>query len=572
MSTDNISLHSTSGADSIHASCNDLDIGEIVKGPKRAEIGESSAGDRVSMFSDSVLLEIFDLCRTRRRLGGYREHIDLKWQLVHVCQRWRNLIFASPSRLNLELLCTNGTPVRNGLGCWPAFPIVIEYDKIAPEDEDNILAALEHPDRVRRVSLSGVTAPMWRKMDAATREPFPALTHLRLTSKDDDQRAPLLPRTSLGGGSTMHLQELYLSGISYPVLPMFLSSASGLVHLHFVAIPPTCHISPEAMLTGLAGLTRLETLAIEFRYPIPRGDQRLTAPATPVVCLPALSVFDFKGFCDYLEDLVAYIDAPRVKFFHIDYFNQPVYHIPQLSRFLARSEHLKPPRLSRVEVRFVPWVDLWFFLKSKHGKGSWTLNLKVHILSSGIVRGVVHSVQVLQQLSASLSGVIDLSLCGPAPPSNEPPSINPLFGDSLFGMPLFGGPMFGGSLLSGLPGVQERLGDMDILELLRPFTAANTLQLRGELMKSIVHALELVKGEMTAQILPALHKLRFDDETSVPVERFISARQNAGRPVTVVYPSDEDEDEDEDDSEDESGDSEDKSDDSEDESESSRSE
>ncbi|KAH9016377.1 hypothetical protein EDB83DRAFT_229513 [Lactarius deliciosus] len=363
----------------------------------------------------------------------------------------------------------------------------------------------------------------------------------------------------------MTINELYLWGISYPVLPMFLSSASGLVRLEFIAIPPTCHISPEAMLTGLAGLPRLETLAIEFRYPIPRGDQRLTAPTTLVVCLPALSMFDFKGFCDYLEDLVAHIDAPRVKFFHIDYFNQPVYRIPQLSRFLARSEHLRPPRLSRVEVRFVPWVDLLFFLESEHGKGSWTLNLKVQILSSGIVRGVVHSVQVLQQLSASLSGVIDLSLCGPAPPSNEPPSINPLFGDSLFGVPLFGGPMFGGSLLSGLPGVQERLDDMDLLELLRPFTTANTLQLRGELMKSIVCALELAKGEMTAQILPALHTLRFDDETSVPVEQFISTRQNAGRPVAVVYP------EDADDPEDESGD-EDKSDDPESESESESSE
>ncbi|KAH9037018.1 hypothetical protein EDB84DRAFT_1437535 [Lactarius hengduanensis] len=106
---------------------------------------------------------------------------------------------------------------------------------------------------------------------------------------------------------------------------------------------------------------------------------------------------------------------------------------------------------------------------------------------------------------------------------------------------------------------------MDLLELLRPFTAANTLQLRGELMKSIVCALELAKGEMTAQILPALHTLRFDDETSVPVERFISTRQNAGRPVTVVYPEDES---DSDDPEDESGE-EDKSDDPESESESS---
>jgi hypothetical protein len=44
------------------------------------------------------------------------------------------------------------------LGYWPPFPLVVNYGAIhrpsAPEDVDNIMAALEHTDRVRSISLT----------------------------------------------------------------------------------------------------------------------------------------------------------------------------------------------------------------------------------------------------------------------------------------------------------------------------------------------------------------------------------------------------------------------------------
>jgi len=269
-------------------------------------------------------------------------------------------------------------------------------------------------------------------MDAAMQEPFPSLTHLRLTGpKDQDERAPLLPRSLLGGG-TLRLQEVYLRGISYPALPKLLLSASDLVHLHFIDIPPNCYVSAEAMVTGLTRLTRLESLAIQYRSPVLLPVQRLPAPATPTVCLPALTFFAFKGFCEYLEDLVAQVDAPRVENFNIEYFSQPVYQVPQLSRFLCRSKYLKPPQLSTAQIRFLPWVHL-VFVGSEEAQsgdseyGGRIINLKFLILSSGMVRGVLHSVQILQQISASLSNVSELCVIGSAPPSDEPP-----FGGSLY--------------------------------------------------------------------------------------------------------------------------------------------
>lgn len=79
--------------------------------------------------------------------------------LVHVCRRWRYIVFASPRRLNLQLLVKAKTPVKKMLDIWPAFPIVISPEignADSVEIADNVIAALEHPDRVSRISLNNI--------------------------------------------------------------------------------------------------------------------------------------------------------------------------------------------------------------------------------------------------------------------------------------------------------------------------------------------------------------------------------------------------------------------------------
>ena len=104
-------------------------------------------GDSIDMLPDDVLLQIFDFLveEGRRRLSK----VDVEvWQtLVHVCRRWRSLVFESPRRLDLRLLCTSKTPARYTLDVWPAFPLSIACEEIA-ENVDNIIAVLEHSDRV----------------------------------------------------------------------------------------------------------------------------------------------------------------------------------------------------------------------------------------------------------------------------------------------------------------------------------------------------------------------------------------------------------------------------------------
>ena len=68
--------------------------------------------------------------------------------LTHVCRRWPCIVFASPRRLNLILRCKTSKPVRVMLDTWSPVPIVIfDYNR-SEKGANNIIAALEHNDRV----------------------------------------------------------------------------------------------------------------------------------------------------------------------------------------------------------------------------------------------------------------------------------------------------------------------------------------------------------------------------------------------------------------------------------------
>ena len=244
----------------------------------------------INMLPNNVFLDIFKFAIS-------------EWHtLVQVCQRWRYIVFASPRRLNLTILCTYGKPVRKGLLCWPPFPIVVDYltSGYSPNYEGDIIASLEQPDRVRSVKLD-VTGPFLGMVASVMQEPFMALTTLWLTSKD--LSAPALPDGFLSS-STPQLQQIYLVGISFPALPTLLLSASDLVYLELDNIPQGGYISPEAMVTGLATLTRLESLRIWFQSPTVRLRLSYWTSSTRYV-LPSLITFYFCGCSQYLEHFLA---------------------------------------------------------------------------------------------------------------------------------------------------------------------------------------------------------------------------------------------------------------------------
>src|SRR6266576_1041364 len=116
----------------------------------------------IDMLPDDVLLEIVDFYVVGYQDLGLYEVLfgdqDTKrkiesWQsLVHVCRRWRGLVFASQRRLNLQLHCTTGIPARVTQDVWPALPLLIHGD-VSETSLNHVITVLEHSDRICKINL-----------------------------------------------------------------------------------------------------------------------------------------------------------------------------------------------------------------------------------------------------------------------------------------------------------------------------------------------------------------------------------------------------------------------------------
>ena len=454
----------------------------------------------MGMLPDNVLLEIFDFYRKNL---PYTLRTTWKWHLlVHVCRRWRHVIFASPHSLKLQILCTHGTPVRRNLGIWPAFPIVIDYRNsgggITPSDEENVVAALEHPDRVYYVRLAVMDSQLG-KMAAVMQEPFPVLTHLHIGS--DDGNAPVLPAKFLGA-SAPRLQKIYLHRIPFPGLPKLLLSTNDLVRLELRRIPPTGYISPEVMVACLAALPRLDTFHIGFRSATSRPDRIAPPPETRTV-LPSLTSFEFKGASEYLEDLVSQIDSPQLDRTFMVYFNQLVdFRAARLSEFIDRSIGPKLTLFGHAQVTFFnDWVTVDMYLHGNHpssDSGSATITISCE----GIDWQVSHIAQVLSHFSATISNVVHLKL------KVEPEGLE----------------------LRGMD-------DVEWQHLILQCSILQTLHVSQELTGHVAHALEQVADseEMVAEVMPSLDLICLAGQPPSPIEKFITARKLSGLPVGVAH-------------------------------------
>ena len=158
---------------------------------------------------------------------------------------------------------------------------------------------------------------------------------------------PVLPSGFLSGPAPC-LLHFYSFNVPFPELPTLLLSSRDLVFLHLYCIPPTGYISPEAMVTCLAVLPRLYSLAIEFDWQAPPTDQIHLPPETRVV-LPALTSI-FGGESAYLNAIMARIDAPRLDF--IDIACHLNFQVTELSRFILYHLILKPSRVGHAEIYF----------------------------------------------------------------------------------------------------------------------------------------------------------------------------------------------------------------------------
>jgi hypothetical protein len=442
------------------------------------------------MLPDDVLLEIFDSCRQDPNFTWF-----LVWGpngLVHVCQRWRRLVFGSPRCLDLQLSCTHGTPVRQVLSCWPPLPINIYFSNLkgfTPDDEDSLFATLEHPDRIRQVRLNLID-PLLSKVIMAMQEQFPILTHLTLEWDDDNH--PALPNGFLGGSAPC-LQYMHLMGVPFPGLPILLSSTSDLVHLYLNDIPQEGYISPEALLACLAALPRLEFLHFEFKLAI-FHPHRIHTPLLPRILLPILTSFEFRGDGEYLANLVSRIDCPRLNKIHITYLRWPFdLQVAQMFQFIDRSED---PKLALIRHAYVNVSHHRVCLEMYPCIGSRADRDRVSVLAQcpPMDRQNSYLTQLFRQHSALLSRVVHLRLYQYR--------------------------------------AKEYYCNDEWLPVLRRFSATRTLYVYGNFAKDITYTLEHI-AEMDTEVLPALDLICIQDEPVLRIEKFLAARRLSGRPVTT---------------------------------------
>jgi hypothetical protein len=291
----------------------------------------------IGKLSDEVLLSIFRY---------YLDAVPRCWpRLVHICHRWRRVVFASQQELHLRLFCIPGTPVSKTLDCWPALPIAMEYggslalNYSAPEDDVNIFAALKQSDRVSSISLT-VTTSLLSKFYEIER-PFLKLEDLILLSRGS---APLtLPTVFLWGP---RLRRLHLTRVTFPALLQLLCSCRNLVDLQLhEALNPRC-FSIEVLTDALSRMGQLRSLSLHF----PSAANYVSPPQLPNrrIALPALTHLKFRGNSEDLERLVVKIDAPRLGDIQVTDSDKFILDLPKLRQFIDRIEMHKSLHQARV--------------------------------------------------------------------------------------------------------------------------------------------------------------------------------------------------------------------------------
>lgn len=468
---------------------------------------------------DDSLLKVFSLYRplildeseadNNQFLDGGEWNRERWWfTLVHVCRRWRLLVFESASHLRLSLVCARGTPVADMLAHSPPLPLIIDHldqhNDITAADERGITLALQHRDRVRRIRLMK-SVPILQKLIIALDGEFPILEYLsiihqryRRPSIEHNMRLTL-PETF----RAPHLRHLVLMSFAIPIGSPLLTTMGNVVTLSLNSIPPSAYFHPNALLQRLSLMPQLEILGILFNSHFPSRDIERQLSRTPIISravLPNLRWFGFQGASAYLEALLPRVTMPLIERLQVSFFNQLTYPIPHLQQFMGTAENL---RLNTATLTFL--LDHLTVVAYPH-KGARMFTLVMAIGGRHLDWQVVSTAQVLQTLKTVFSAVEHLTL------------------------------EYKRHLIS-----LEWKNEADRAqwrELLGAFDNVKTLLVDAELVEQISHSLRPGDGESPTDLLPELQELsypaRSPEKAFTP---FVDARQKADRPVTVIRPS-----------------------------------
>ena len=366
-----------------------------------------------------------------------------------------------------------------------------------PPDVDNIIAALEHNDRVCRIRLESFTSLILDSVTnlAAMQKPFPELRYLWLCKNFGE--GPILPDTFLGG-TAPRMQSLILH-VPFPGLQKLLVSATHLVNLDLYRIPSLGYIPLEAMATSLAALINLECFRLHFLYPPPRRTALETRRFPTRSILPSLTKILLRASSEYLEAILARIDAPQIDELRITFFNQTVFDTPKLFQLINRTPRLRTPEKGH--------IDLY--------PRTVTVGFPRQTFDYGVLEMEILCAVSEWQLS-SLEQVCTSSL----PPVSTLKDLYILDGSF--------------PKLCWQDDVEYTLW----LELLRPFAAVKNLYICKQFVPHIAPVLQELVGGRTTEVLPILEYiflkgLQSSGRLHEGIEKFITARRLTSHSLAV---------------------------------------
>ena len=355
-------------------------------------------------------------------------------------------------------------------------------------------------DRLCQIDLYDVDLPLL-VVFTAMHEPFLELTDL----VPDSCFIPMsdLP-DSFVGGSAPRLRNFRLGGFPFPGLPKLLLSATHLVNLELYDISHSGSFSPEALFTALSTLTSLRVLSLRFQSPqwivSPPNQASRRLPQTRSL-LPVLNMVRFEGVIEYLDDLLARIDAPRLNDMEI-IFNQDELEIAQFAQFTTRTPTLEALEYASLGFKYNAAVVKLSSQTPGYGE------LRVKLTS----RELNSQVSSLTRFSASYS---------------------PLFtAEDLY--------IYGDVDLH--PKWEDPVENIQWLELSHSFAAVKNLYLSEDTAPHIGLALQELIKRSTTEVLPILQNIflkAFEpwgpDSVLEGFEEFFAARKLSGQPITVYY-------------------------------------
>ena len=315
--------------------------------------------------------------------------------------------------------------------------------------------------------------------------------------------------------------------------PLLLSLAPNLLSLQIKNIRLICYMPPEEMVGALAGLTKLRAICIgfsrSFNFP-PQGSISLGAmnrhpPSLVRIIFPDLTKFQISGYNEYLNDLVALIDAPQLEDLSVEsskiYGNSDTGDkiVGNLFPFISRTATFMFTQFGRAELtldprRCITYVKfdlpqgecqqarLSLTVSDRHYWSQWKAPS-----STDIAVDVNH---VLGQLAFMLSDVQHLSIKRLGSEDEEQDEF----------------------ILE-----KHNLGFI-WLQLLRSFIAVDVFRVSRRLAGSIASAINGAPGRTVTPVLPALQVLWLDDKVRkgklmASIEEFLYWRKQSGHPVVI---------------------------------------